>query len=418
MFERPPVTPPAQPEYGRKPPPIPPEALRTKTGRRPPPPIPREALRPKRGGLVEQKETVSLRIGAATEASPAHPDRNEDAFYYSVECATAFVGDGMGGVPAGEFASGVAASLVRKTELLRQIDKAQGTELDRLQQIYSVFGAHRDKPLDQDAVEKATTELLKLMNEKIETVVHTNKEVFQRAKIFFKDKIGQEYDPDNESHATQLRLIISTIGTTGTLTKIWKNADGQSYVTAGNVGDSRAYILRKGELIPLTHDHSQLQILLDAGVKDENGLPIDGSDITKTIAKSDILELADTQPALQDLALRAIRMKGDRVPVADVRNLIYLALGGGTAAKKLFQADFTPSIKTVLLQPGDRVISASDGLLDNSDNDKIATTATKYPDTPSECAKALQKEATAISVSNDIRAKKDDVTVIVQAFNS
>jgi serine/threonine protein phosphatase PrpC len=237
-----------------------------------------------------------------------------------------------------------------------------------------------------------------------------------KARPYFLEKFGKEYDDTNPAHKAIMEKVLSTIGTTGTMTKIWNDADGQTYVTAGSVGDSRAYILRGGRMIQLTNDHSPLQTLLNAQLKDENGVVIDGNDIEKTISKEEITRLAEDHSELQQLVHRVSRTPGARVAIKDIRNMMYLALGGGTFAKKEMGIDFVPSISTHRLLRGDKIILATDGLIDNVSDRGIAITTQTYDGDPESAARALQEEATEVSASNGVRAKKDDVTVLVQEY--
>lgn len=380
-----------------------------------PPPIPQEALHTTRP--VERKEQMrGIEIGAATKASLEHPDRNEDAAYYSRAKGLMFVGDGMGGVPAGEFASGAAASIMSEKQRAELFKVSSPEDRALLIHINSVFNHSVEVPLTQDAVEGATHDALVLMNKKIEQTIQTHPKVCAKGITYFEERFGP-YNPENPDHVKTVQRILSSVGTTGTLTKTWKTVDGQAFVTAGSVGDSRAYILRNGGLIPLTKDHSPLQILLDAKVTNEKGEILDGNDISQTIDKKKIIALADQHPELQQLALKMMRASGDRVAIKDIRNMVYLALGGGTAVKKEKGIDFQPSIITKKLELGDVIIVASDGLLDNVSDRRIAITAQVYAGDPAASARALQEEATEISASNDIRAKKDDVTVLIQEFH-
>ncbi len=379
------------------------------------PPIPDAARihRPR----IEQRETEPvLKIGAATKASLEHPERNEDSAYHSLSKGIAFVADGMGGVPAGDYASGVAASLMSERERTRLLEKASEPDRVLLHKIGSVFNQTRETPLEKSSVENATKELLLLMNRKIEETVQTHPLMMEKARPYFLNKLGKAYDEKDPTHRAVMKKVLSTIGTTGTMTKIWNDAEGKTYVTAGSVGDSRAYILREGKMIQLTDDHSPLQTLLNARVKDENGVVIDGNDIEKTISKEDIARLADDHPELQQLVLRVVNVSGTRVAIKEIRNMMYLALGGGSFAKKEMGIDFTPSISTHQLRRGDKIILATDGLIDNVSDRGIAITAQAYAGDPARAAQALQEEATEISVSNKVRAKKDDVTVIVQEY--
>ncbi|QDH16312.1 PP2C family protein-serine/threonine phosphatase [Swingsia samuiensis] len=96
------------------------------------------------------------------------------------------------------------------------------------------------------------------------------------------------------------------------------------YFVALWVGDSRIYMLRKGELIQLTHDHTLVQQMIDAGTLSPD--------------------------------------EGKNHPQA---NIITRAAGG-------MEDDFQLDKRTGTVLPGDRFLLCSDGLMKTMDDDEIA----------------------------------------------
>ncbi len=94
----------------------------------------------------------------------------------------------------------------------------------------------------------------------------------------------------------------------------------------GNLGDSRAYLLRDGSLTRLTRDDSYVQELIDSGALDE--------------------EAARTHPQ---------------------RSVVTAVLDG--------QADRRPTIATVPARAGDRLLLCSDGLTDLVDEAAVRSRA-------------------------------------------
>ena len=93
-----------------------------------------------------------------------------------------------------------------------------------------------------------------------------------------------------------------------------------------NIGDSRVYLLRDGILTQVSHDHSQVQVLVDAG------------QLTRAQARSD-----------------------------PRKNVVTRALGAG------LDQEAVPEIRAVPAQAGDRLLVCSDGLSDELDDEALIT---------------------------------------------
>ncbi len=123
-----------------------------------------------------------------------------------------------------------------------------------------------------------------------------------------------------------------------------------------NVGDSRVYLLRAGELTQLTRDESLVQELIDAG------------------------HLTDAEAR--------------RHPQ---RNFVLRALDGSPGTD--------PAITTVPARPGDRLLVCSDGLSDVLPDDRIAAVLTTRAD---------RRAAADLLVEQALQAgARDNVTVVV-----
>lgn len=100
--------------------------------------------------------------------------------------------------------------------------------------------------------------------------------------------------------------------------------DGERCVL-GHVGDSRAYLLRGGELIRLSIDHTLVQALVDAG-----------------------------------------RLTPEEARTSPQRNVVLRALGGGA------EEDAEPDLLELGLKEDDRLLLCSDGLTDLVDDPELA----------------------------------------------
>lgn len=151
---------------------------------------------------------MHLSVGARTDVGMIRAG-NEDSFF--ADCLPThgifIVADGMGGHAAGEVASAMAVQIVTR-ELSRLHEDAEGGGVD----VRSVV---------RDAVRAA------------------NRAIYDRTIA----------ESDKQGMGTTVSALILT---------------GNHYVI-GQVGDSRVYLLRGGELIQLTKDHSYVQEQVDAG---------------------------------------------------------------------------------------------------------------------------------------------------------
>src|SRR3569623_260450 len=156
-------------------------------------------------------QRIDLEFAANTDTGRVRP-HNEDAIAISEEHGIAIVADGMGGYNAGEVASRIAASVLKES-LEEQLKHPQ---------FMRSAGSRR---------------VHKLM---VESIAHANASIIEAARV----------EPQYSGMGTTLVAALFH----------------HDKVTIAHVGDSRAYRLRKGELIQLTRDHSLLQVQLDAGL--------------------------------------------------------------------------------------------------------------------------------------------------------
>jgi serine/threonine protein phosphatase PrpC len=131
--------------------------------------------------------------------------RNEDAYVLEPEIGLAVVADGMGGHPAGDVASGLAADEVRHH-----------------------FAAQREWP---SPVGEAMVEAVHLADARV--------------------RREGDSDPDRAGMGTTLTALLIPPG--------WNHA------VIGHVGDSRAYVYEDGRLRQLSRDHTWVQQQIDAG---------------------------------------------------------------------------------------------------------------------------------------------------------
>ncbi len=148
--------------------------------------------------------------GGATDVGRIRPS-NQDAFFLSEGLGLAVVSDGMGGAPAGDVASRLAVEQVA-------LEVGSG-------------GRERWSPWDSASV-------LALLGDAIETA-------------------HMEIRRHGLAHPADA-------GLGATVTVLLADAEARRFAV-GHVGDSRAYLLRRGVFSQLTRDHTLLQEHVDEG---------------------------------------------------------------------------------------------------------------------------------------------------------
>jgi PPM family protein phosphatase len=152
---------------------------------------------------LERETALRLEVAASTDVGCVRTN-NEDRYGYDLATSLFVVCDGMGGMAAGELASGTAV-----TEFLEFFAQESGLGL----------------PLDE-----------RLHG----AILHANGRVFELAQ-------------EDESLRGMGTTLVSAC------------VDGAT-LFIGNVGDSRAYFLRNGACVQITHDHSFIAEQVRGGV--------------------------------------------------------------------------------------------------------------------------------------------------------
>jgi protein phosphatase len=221
------------------------------------------------------------------------------------------VADGMGGQNSGEVASQIAIDTVR-SELSRFLDSKVGPGMDGGSDVVTARLVEADIPVD----DMPNLSLVDVLNG---TIQACNQRIREH---------GQQ-NPDSAGLGSTLTLVMVT----GDLALI------------GNIGDSRTYIVRDGEIRSLTQDHSLVGSLVRQGL-----------------------------------------ITSDDVYKHPHRNLIYNALGT--------RADANPDISVQRLQSGDILVLCSDGLWEMVRDEDIKSIIERLED-PEEAAVSLVDAANA-----------------------
>ncbi|MDT7812511.1 MAG: family protein phosphatase [Acidobacteriaceae bacterium] len=229
-------------------------------------------------GAMEHQTELVVEVAAMSDAGCRRPN-NEDSFGYDLASNIFVVCDGMGGMAAGEVASRIA--------------------VDKLMLLYGELGS-----LDVPAEER--------LHRAIEI---TNESVWSLSRE---------------------REVLHGMGTT----LVTACVDGRRLIV-GNVGDSRAYFLRDGGCVQITHDHSYVEEQVRQGLAEQ--------------------------------------LSGDTSPL---RALITRAIGAAeTVMPDLFVAD---------LQSGDVVLLTTDGLTRYAQAEEIANCISAGRDLAETCKQMIE----------------------------
>ena len=252
---------------------------------------------------------ITLRTGSATDVGMVRTN-NQDQLLVAFPLFA--VADGMGGHAAGEVASRIAVEALRAA-FSRPATTPEGP----------TAGAGHTTDTEQPSAETL-----------VSAVLRANRAVWER---------GQQ-EPSFRGMGTTLVGLALVC------------EDGQDVLAVVNVGDSRVYLLRDGELEQLTTDHTLVQELVDDG------------------------QLSEAEAGIHPQ-----------------RHVLTRALG--------VDPDVDVDLIEVLPYKGDRFLLCSDGLPREVSDSQIASILRRLAD-PDEAAKELVKEARA-------NGGNDNITVVV-----
>lgn len=251
---------------------------------------------------------VKLTAASKTDVGQQREQNEDNAYAFVTEDGLAglfIVADGMGGYQAGEVASQIAVEKIRDalkqrfvpvydqpTVKLSPISEQETIQLGQV--VPPSVDDEATLVLDQTAARVSGK--ARKPHDNTKTVEDLLKDAIRKA-----NKAILTY---GEEHSNARGL-----GCTVTMALV---QDGQAHIA--NIGDSRTYLLRNGDLLPITKDHSLVAKLVE----------------TKQIAPDEVY----THPQ---------------------RNLIYHSLGAG-------HRHVEPDVFHQALLPGDQLLLCSDGL--------------------------------------------------------
>jgi len=243
--------------------------------------------------------------------------------------------------------------------------------------VFDGMGGHRDGAKASKIVNNAIFEFLADLNSDTKP-----NDIIAAIKLAFEDAV--------DKIQKKLGAKGSDGGTTATFAVVKRKSKRTYEAFVANAGDSRAYVLTGGKLMPLTVDNH-------VPTKGEGLFTLE--DIQQLAKKSGQLILSRVN-TIAELIKYGLFEKFRRRNIVD--NVI--------TASKRYTAQ--PVITRVMLKSDDRLLFSTDGIHDNLTDGEIEQLLKKTPDVYI-AAKKILEAAREISKSRNIRGKDDDASVIV-----
>lgn len=183
---------------------------------------------------------------------------------------------------------------------------------------------------------------------------------------------------------------LAEMGTTGTVCNLWEGKDDEKDAAIiGNVGDSRAYLLRNGELLKITFDDSIIRNTIG----------------TEELPDEEAARQLETE--FDNVTNKFTELDGPggfKFELFKNRNAMIQDLG----AKKI-----TPRIDIVDIEKSDVILLCSDAIPDNLTAVEIQTILNKSKNPEDAVAKLTQAAQVRSKEFAHSRHKPDDITAIV-----
>lgn len=272
------------------------------------------------GLMHESRLSYKITASGRTIASENHPNSNDDTFFVDTDNLAFGVFDGVGGLSGSAQASRIASETIKDFLKRASVDNVSSPVPKQLTD--AMLAGH-------DAILSQTTE---------------------------------------------------RVATTATIAKIFTDNNGEQFVAVESVGDSRAYLLRDGELKMLTIDH---------------GAMVSGTDSEKLALQQKLANVVD----VSELSVKEQALFKDR-------NMISNSLGD-----RLNDPSFSGTITHV--KPGDKIFLSTDGVHDNLTTDEIKRLLNSGKADSEIVDDVIWAALMRSRNPKHIRAKKDDTTAVV-----
>ncbi len=230
-------------------------------------------------------------------------------------------------------------------------------------------------------------------------------------KELFEKYIGRVHTKEDAEDLVEDALIISSeqilkknfdkeknIRTTGAIGFLWQDDQGDTYFTHGHVGDSRIYLFNKLEglnMLTLDHNIAREEIFEEELEKEE--------------LKYD--EIYDKVKKIQlklDNYTGETELTDDERRFLENRNKIAQTLGDPSC--------INPDIKTIKLEPGDRILALTDGISDNLTHEDIRRILEEYTNNKQALEELIKQSVVVSKMVDNPRSKYDDMAIVIMQF--
>lgn len=341
---------------------------------------------------VEAPKLPEFPSGFATEASPRHPDVNQDAFAIDAKRHLLMVADGVGGSMKGEIASGAARDAVAELgpaldEMIQDAREETGVSYLTLEQASRVMADHFS--LLADRVKSASDAGME-RNARPATTLMT-------AKIF-------------ETAPGKMAAVVKSVGdcqpmvlrADGTLERVDIAEDSlfAERVKRGELTEDEAYLIAEsGSRADLMRSYLALQAELGNAPR---GIADQIAETDRSFEQWDLVP-----PGIQGRAQELLKMYGRYYQGVRQERSVITEFVGGKSGDEL-----APGVHTAIVEmrPGDRLFLATDGI-DVLKRGQIRS-ALSRGSTIEQQARFLMAAAAKANEGKGDRVKPDDITVI------
>ncbi len=376
-----------------------------------------ESFKPGSMAAGQEKRERPFRLIGAVETLPSadHPERNEDHTIYRPDDGVFGVADGVGGAPAGNFASEAAMAQLEKSVIEYHLRNAKDPVAHQEALIAAnVFLADISHPQNEANVKRAGRAILKRMSLAIERIGKQGDPAV--IKSIYLHAIQRQRERTHATNESVINEVASEIGTTVTFGKLWQNQEGKRFLTTFHLGDSAIFRFRKSRLDKITKDDSYVQVLVDASLlpdeitynEEMKNHPQAPDYVDLTVSAGEIRRTFSEDHPIAQYVKKHSNEK--RISVLRIRRMLLQTMNRYPMQAQIAKTETTETLD------GDIYLALTDGITDNLTMNEITAIIELHTDNPEMIPLVLAHEAAQrAEESLHPRAKRDDMTAVVIA---